>query len=175
MKLRDRANQVRSQIVSLAAPSSPAEIARIVHSEFPLLTNDEKLHLLETVVTGIAGLGPLENLSKKPGVTDILVNGPSDVWYVNGSGLHHCDIGWESEAELREFATHLANQVNRRLDEAQPFLELQLPNGMRVHAIIPPLSPKGTCISIRIPQAQLLTLAELRSAKMLNQEALGVL
>ena len=172
MKLRDQADQIRTKLVEVGAFPNSVSVAKTVRDEFPLVGSKEHLKIYEEVVTTIAGLGPLENLSKQEGITDILVNGPKDVWFVDAAGMHKAEICWESETELRDFAGHLALQSSRRLDDSQPFLDVQIANTIRIHAVIPPLSNCGTCLSIRIAQPQLTKLSDLYERQMFGEQAL---
>ncbi|NBU32067.1 MAG: TadA family conjugal transfer-associated ATPase [Actinobacteria bacterium] len=172
---REQVNQIRARLALQESLLSAQTIAAAVSSELPLLGNAEKLEVFDELVTHIDGLGPLDRLSKQPGVTDILVNGFSDVWFDDGHGLRRANIAWNSESELRDFVGHLANQASRRLDEVQPFLDAHLPSGIRLHAVIPPLSTVGTCLSLRIPQQISLSLTDLQLANMFDDQVLGIL
>lgn len=110
------------------------------------------------------GLGPLQPLVEQPGATDVLVNGPGEVWLDRGKGLTrvHCALG--GEEEVRALAVRLAAGSGRRLDEAAPWVDARLDHGVRLHAVIPPVSPAGTLISLRILRRDPLDLPELVAA-----------
>jgi pilus assembly protein CpaF len=107
------------------------------------------------------GLGPLQPLLADPNVTDVLVNAPDEVWVDRGSGLTRaaCDLG--GEAAVRALAVRLAGVAGRRLDEAAPWADARLPGGVRLHAVIPPASPAGTVISLRVLRTEAFTLDDL--------------
>lgn len=109
----------------------------------------------------IWGLGPLQPLVEQPGVTDVLVNGPDEVWLDRGTGLRRvrCPLG--GEEEVRALAVRLAAATGRRLDEAAPWVDARLDHGVRLHAVIPPVSPAGTLISLRVLRREPLELPEL--------------
>ncbi|PIE27375.1 MAG: pilus assembly protein CpaF [Micrococcales bacterium] len=109
----------------------------------------------------LAGAGPLQPLLEDPSVTDILVNGPGPVWVDAGNGLGARDVGLNDESALRALAVRLAAASGRRLDEATPFVDARLPGGARLHAVLAPISPVGTLISIRVPRARPFTMDEL--------------
>ncbi len=109
-------------------------------------------------------LGPLQPLLGLPGLTDILVNGPDDVWVDQGEGLIRVDCALSSEEQVRMLAVRLAASAGRRLDEACPWVDARLPSGLRLHAVLPPVSPSGTVISLRILRRRPLGLAELERA-----------
>ena len=98
----------------------------------------------------LAGAGPLEPLLADPDVTDVLVNGPAEVWVDRGDGLQRAAVGFPDEAAVRRLAQRLAAAAGRRLDAAQPTVDARLPDGVRLHAVLPPISPAGTLISLRI-------------------------
>jgi pilus assembly protein CpaF len=88
---------------------------------------------------------------REPGITDVLVNGPDQVFVDRGAGLERTALHFGSENEVRTLAQRLAASVGRRLDDAVPFVDARLPNGIRVHAVLGCLTSPGTCISLRVP------------------------
>ncbi len=106
------------------------------------------------------GLGPLAALAADPSVTDILVNGGGAVWVDRGSGLR-LTATLAGEAQVRALAVRLASQAGRRLDESLPWVDARLAGGIRLHAVLPPLAPEGTHISLRLLRAGPRRLAEL--------------
>lgn len=108
----------------------------------------------------ITGLGPLEGLLGLPGLTDIIVNGAQQVYVDQGAGLICREPIFSSEAEVRRLAVRLAAQAGRRLDDASPYVDARLPNGIRLHAILGGLADCGTCLSLRIPAAKSFTLGQ---------------
>lgn len=104
--------------------------------------------------------GPLAPLVTDDRVTDIFVNGPRDVWVDRGAGLQRQPISF-TEPELRELAVRLVAAGGRHVDEANPCVDTRLHDGMRVHAVLPPISPSGTLLSIRLPHSTPFSLAEL--------------
>lgn len=107
-------------------------------------------------------LGPLQRFAQEPDVTDIFVNGPDALWVDRGSGLVR-EPGWScpGEPELRELAVRLVALGGRHIDEASPCVDVRLNDGMRLHAVLPPVSPRGTLLSLRIPRAGFLHLDDL--------------
>ncbi len=122
------------------------------------------LGVARAVAAEIVGAGPLQPLLEEPGTTDVLVNGPGAVWVDRGEGLERLprgrvDLG--GEPELRALAVRLAAAAGRRLDDACPCVDAQLPDGVRLHAVLPPLSPAGTLLSLRVPRRRAFALEEL--------------
>ena len=107
-----------------------------------------------------ADFGPLAGLVADPRVTDVFVNGPREVWADRGSGPQRESISF-TEPDLRELAVRLVGAGGRHVDEANPCVDARLHDGVRVHAVLPPVSPAGTLLSIRLPHATPFSLAEL--------------
>ncbi|MEE6273740.1 TadA family conjugal transfer-associated ATPase [Georgenia sp. MJ206] len=107
-----------------------------------------------------AGEG-LQPLLEDPGVTDVLVNGATGVWVDGGDGLERVAVDLGGEEEVRTLATRLAAACGQRLDDACPVVDGSLPDGTRLHAVLPPLSASGTLISLRTLRARAFTLPEL--------------
>ena len=105
------------------------------------------------------GAGPLEELLSLPGVTDVLVNGPAEVWVDRGTGLELSAVRFESDEAVRRLAVRLAALVSRRLDDASPFVDARLPDGTRVHAVLACIAGR-TCLSLRVPARVRFTLEE---------------
>lgn len=127
---------------------------------------------LDALVQGVSrevhGLGPLATWAGDPGVTDILVNGTREVWIDDASGLRRVDYTFHDEAAVRRLAVRLASTAGRRLDDACPWVDARLPNGMRLHAVLHPLARGGTTISLRLPASTPFTLADLERRRMFD-------
>ncbi|GAB2992108.1 TadA family conjugal transfer-associated ATPase [Nocardioides montaniterrae] len=121
------------------------------------------------------GAGPLEPLLRMPGVTDVLVNGPGVVRIDRGDGPEVTDVVIGSEEECRRLAQRLVASGGRRLDDAQPFADVRLPDGTRCHAVLAPLAHPGTAISLRVPRSGGFSLAELEAAGTLTRETAELL
>lgn len=136
-------------------------ISQIVRSLYPATSHSELVELVDEVLSSIFGLGPLEELLFLPNLTDILVNRFDDVWIDRGSGLEKTDVKFSSESAAQEFAKRIATRGHRRLDEAQPFVDIKTDAGLRFHALLPPISSSGVTISIRTPLRNTLTLEDM--------------
>lgn len=111
-----------------------------------------------------ADFGPLAALIADPRVTDVFVNGPREVWADRGEGLVRQGGTGLDDSGLRELATRLVALGGRHIDEANPCVDTRVHDGIRVHAVLPPISPRGTLLSIRIPNLHPLALADLAAA-----------
>jgi pilus assembly protein CpaF len=123
----------------------------------------------------VSGAGSLQSLLDEPGVTDVVVNGPGSVWVDRGLGLRAVDVDVGDEATLRTLAVRLAAVAGRRLDDSSPCVDARLPDGVRLHAVLPPVSPAGTLLSLRVPRRRAFTLAELVAAASLPPDWVPVL
>lgn len=158
---RDQQNSIRAKLLEQNIEISPSSVAKIVREVLPVTSKDELLTQVTQVLADTSGLGPLNELIQLPNITDVLVNSFDQVWFDRGNGLETSSIKWANESELREFASRLATSANQRLDDVNPFVDAQLSNGIRFHAIIPPLSRNGTTISLRIPATKTFSLDDL--------------
>jgi pilus assembly protein CpaF len=108
----------------------------------------------------VVGLGPLARLVADSAVTDVFVNGPAEVWVDRGAGLQRVPgRAFADAGELRRFAARLAAACGRRLDDASPYVDVRLPDGTRLHAVLPPVAVDGPYLSLRTLRRQALGLA----------------
>ncbi len=122
--------------------------ALLIAEKFPL-SAPEKEQLIHEVMDEIFGLGPLEPFLRDPLVSDILVNGPRQIYIEKEGKLELTDATFSDVDHLMRVIYRIATNVGRRIDESSPMLDARLPDGSRVNAIIPPLSLKGPALSIR--------------------------
>jgi pilus assembly protein CpaF len=108
--------------------------------------------------------GVLAELVADPDVTDIFANGRDGVWVDRGHGIERVSEIALEEAELRNLAIHLMSIGGRHIDEVTPCVDARLEDGIRVHAVLPPISPTGTLLSIRLPRIEYATLDGLEAA-----------
>src|SRR6188472_3106734 len=142
---------VRDRLVGLGRDYTPSDVAIAMRAEGLAVSDSAVLDAVESLRRHSVGAGLLEPLLREPGVTDVLVNGPDQVFVDRGAGLERTALHFGSENEVRTLAQRLAASVGRRLDDAVPFVDARLPNGIRVHAVLGCLTSPGTCISLRVP------------------------
>jgi pilus assembly protein CpaF len=106
----------------------------------------------------------LAELLTDPLVTDVFVNGERGTWIDRGGGLERRPEHALSETAARELAVRLIALGGRHIDEAAPCVDVRLHDGIRVHAVLPPVSPHGTLLSIRLPRTLPLSIADLEAA-----------
>ena len=142
-----------------------------VLAELKLTLNRREQFALEKVlVDELLGLGPLEELLADPEITDIMVNGPNQTYIEKKGKLQIAPIHFRDEEHLFQIAQRIVNQVGRRVDQTTPLADARLPDGSRVNVIVPPLSLRGTAISIRKFSAKPITLDNLASWGAMNQK-----
>jgi pilus assembly protein CpaF len=114
-----------------------------------LLNNYEKLKLVEELIDEVFGFGPLEPLLKDEEVTDILVNGYKEIYVEKQGQLEPVNNCFRDDRHVLQIIDRIVSRVGRRVDETSPMVDARLPDGSRINAIIPPLSLRGPCLSIR--------------------------
>jgi pilus assembly protein CpaF len=142
---------VRDRLAGLGRPYTPIDVASAMRAEGLAVSDSAVLETVESLRRHSVGAGPLEPLLREPGVTDVLVNGPDQVFVDRGAGLEPANLRFSSESEVRRLAQRLAASVGRRLDDAVPFVDARLPDRSRLHAVLGCLASPGTCISLRVP------------------------
>ncbi|GAL10746.1 type II/IV secretion system ATP hydrolase TadA/VirB11/CpaF TadA subfamily [Vibrio astriarenae] len=105
--------------------------------------------LVKSMIDELFGLGPIQPLVDDHAITDIMVNGPNNVFYEKYGKLEKSDITFVDELQLRNIAKQIASRVGRRVDELSPKVDARLSDGSRVNIVIPPIALDGTSISIR--------------------------
>ena len=158
-----------------AAGSDAAAVAGLVRAELPLAGTHAVLGYAGAATAEILGAGVLEPFLREPDVTDVLVNGAGPVWVDRGAGVVATDTVIADEWALRRLAQRLVIAAGRRLDVAMPYADARLADGTRVHAVIPPLSPTGTCLSLRLPPRRTFSLADLVARDALPVDAADLL
>jgi len=163
--MTDLVERVRTQLAVEGGPATPARVAAAMRQVDGGARGDaDTLAVLRAVELEISGAGPLAPLLADPEVTDVLVNGPAEVWIDRGAGLERTELRFADDAAVRRLAVRLVAPTGRRLDDAQPWVDARLADGVRLHAILSPLSVGGTCLSLRVPRRRAFTLAELVAA-----------
>lgn len=147
-----------------------------VLAELKLTLNRREQFALEKVlVDELLGLGPLEELLADPAISDIMVNGPEQTFVERKGKLELANIQFRDEEHLFQIAQRICNSVGRRVDQTTPLADARLKDGSRVNVIVPPLSLKGTAISIRKFSAKPITLDMMASGGSMSQKMANAL
>jgi pilus assembly protein CpaF len=142
-----------TRVRDLASDALRRDIRRVVEhlcdTENPLLNRIEREKLIEEILDETLGFGPLEVLLKDPTISDILVNGPYQVYVERRGKLEKTDVKFRDNDHLLQIIDRIVSKVGRRVDETSPMVDARLPDGSRVNAVIPPIAVDGPCLSIR--------------------------
>ncbi|MCZ4281939.1 CpaF family protein [Kiloniella laminariae] len=137
-------------------------VSEILFEDKITLNAPEKAAVIELILADMLGLGPLEPLLADEGITDIMVNGPYQVYIEKGGKLQLTDVKFRDNDHVMNIARRIVAHVGRRVDETTPLCDARLADGSRVNIIIPPLAIDGSSISIRKFSAKSITLDIMR-------------
>ena len=137
--------------------SNPEEARRVIEPLYTealteanlILNRSERQRLFELILAEILGYGPIQPLLEDDTITEIMVNGPKQVYIERGGKLQRVPITFENDQHVLRIIERIVAPLGRRIDESSPMVDGRLPDGSRVNAIIPPLSLVGPCITIR--------------------------
>ena len=156
-------HEVEQELLHSGSTADPADLARhvadLLDRRAPLLSERSRTALLGAVVADLAGYGPLESLLADATVTEVMVNGPHDVWVERRGRLEHVPMHLDEHAILR-IVERIIAPLGLHLDRSHPMVDARLPDGSRINAVVPPLSLNGPCLTIRRFGAVALTLAD---------------
>ncbi|MBV9467217.1 MAG: CpaF family protein [Solirubrobacterales bacterium] len=113
------------------------------------ISHEDRERIAIELTADILGHGPLERLLDDDTVTEIMVNGPYDVWVERAGRLHKTPVRFSDDGHLRRIISKMVAQVGRRIDESSPMVDARLPDGSRINATIPPLSLTGPLLTVR--------------------------
>lgn len=166
---------VRAVLGRSGANPGPVEVAAALRGLGVLVSEGIVRQTVEALRRESAGAGALEPLLRLRGVTDVLVNGPRQVFIDRGAGLEPVEGVFADDDEVRRLGVRLAAAVGRRFDEGCPFVDARLPDGTRLHGVLGVLTDVGTCLSLRVPARQTLTLADWVSGGTMHPRAAELL
>jgi pilus assembly protein CpaF len=142
-----------SELATLNTGQRRARLERVVghllSREGPVLSTRGRSSLIRRVVDEALGLGVLEPLLADEAITEIMVNGPADIFVERGGRIQRVEASFANESQLYQTIDRIVSTVNRRVDESSPMVDARLPTGERVNVIIPPLSLSGPVVTIR--------------------------
>jgi pilus assembly protein CpaF len=147
----------------------------LMDKEPTLLTSAEREELASQVLAEIFGLGPIEALLADSTISDILVNGPKNVYVERHGLLEFTSVQFRDDAHLMRIIDRIVSKVGRRVDESNPMVDARLLDGSRVNAIIPPLAVDGPLLSIRRFGTDKLTAADLVAKRAVSPGMMALL
>jgi pilus assembly protein CpaF len=121
----------------------------VLESEAIVLTRVERLRLFEAIAAEILGYGPIEPLLNDDSVSEIMVNGPKQVYAERSGRLELTDVQFQDDDHVMRVIDRIVSPLGRRIDESSPMVDARLPDGSRINAIIPPISLVGPVLTIR--------------------------
>ena len=150
-------------------------VEHLCDSEGTLLNRNEREQLIEEVMDETFGLGPLELLLKDTSISDILINGPKNIYVERKGKMEKTNVVFRDNNHLMQIIDRIVSKVGRRIDEICPMVDARLPDGSRVNAIIPPLALDGASVSIRRFGTNPLKLEDLLNFKAFTPEMVMLL
>ena len=150
-------------------------IEQLCDLEENLMNRTERDRLVEEIMDETLGLGPLEFLLKDPTISDILINGPKNIYCERGGKMEKSKVEFRDNNHLLQIIDRIVSKVGRRVDETCPMVDARLTDGSRVNAIIPPLALDGAAMSIRRFGSNPLKLEDLLNFKAFTPEMVMLL
>ena len=166
---------VRERLADEPGELTPHRVATALRANGLPVGDATVLAVHEALRRDVVGAGPLEPLLRLDGVTDVLVNGPDQVFIDRGHGLEPTEVRFADDSAVRRLAQRLASQAGRRLDDATPHVDVRLRDGTRFHAVLAPVSRPGTVLSLRVPGRRAMTLDDLCDAGTVTREGARLL
>ncbi|MDI3340167.1 MAG: CpaF family protein [Sphaerobacter sp.] len=154
-------SRIQNRLISELDPrmdlGNPDEVRRTVEETFAsvleaeniVLTRVERLRLFEAIAAEILGYGPIEPLLKDDTVSEIMVNGPRQVYVERNGKLERTDVVFQDDDHVMRVIDRIVSPLGRRIDESSPMVDARLPDGSRINAVIPPISLVGPTLTIR--------------------------
>jgi len=150
-------------------------VEHLCDSEDTLLNRNERERLIDEVLDETFGLGPLEVLLKDASISDILINGPKQIYVERRGKMEKTTVAFRDNDHLLQIIDRIISKVGRRVDETCPMVDARMADGSRFNAIIPPLALDGACVSIRRFGANPLKLEDLLNFKAFTPEMVMLL
>ncbi len=157
---------------------SPARVRRELREEIHLLLDGADLVLsarqrssvIEHVLDDVLGFGPIEPFLRDPEISEVMVNGPHDIFTEKNGQLKRASVAFEDNEHLMNVIDKIVSPIGRRVDESSPMVDARLPDGSRVHVIIPPAALSGPTLTIRKFRPRIFTFDELVAINTISPE-----
>jgi pilus assembly protein CpaF len=165
MDVKAMVEQVRAELIARGTAPTAAGVGQLVASTWPLLADDVAQQLVTDVLAEVCGLGALQPLLADDAVTDILVNGPGPVWVERAGRLEPTSVVLFTGEEITRLVERVIAPLGLRLDRSSPCIDARLPDGSRLHAVLPPVAVDGPCVAIRRFSTEHVSLHEFVAAR----------
>jgi len=184
---QDLKTRVQNKLLATLDPSmdisQTAEVRRSIQELFEqlleeeniVLSRPEKVRMFDQVVAEILGFGPLQPLLEDDSITEVMVNGPKNVFVERKGKIVRARVAFENDDHVMRIIERIVAPLGRRIDESQPYVDARLPDGSRVNAIIPPLSLVGPVLTIRKFSRTPITMEQLIEWESITKEAMEFL
>lgn len=148
---------------------------QILSEENIVLSRPERARLFEQIAAEILGLGPLQTLIEDDTITEIMVNGPKNIYIERKGKIHRVPITFENNDHVMRIIDRIVAPLGRRIDESSPYVDARLQDGSRVNAVIPPISLVGPVLTIRKFSRNPISVEQLIQFGSVSQEAIQFL
>lgn len=159
-----------SQDADLAATEVRGALEMLLKGdEFETLDDDDKESISKEVFDSVLGLGPLQGLLDDPEITEVMANGPDDIFFEKGGRLHRSEARFEDARQMRMVIDRIVGPVGRRVDEQSPMVSARLPEGHRANIVVHPVAMNGPYITIRKFRDKVFSLSELAESGTIDE------
>lgn len=150
-------------------------VSETIVSEHPNLSEEEAAALAVELANELSGLGPLQRFLEDASITEIMVNGPAEIWIESGGRLCRTEACFESAQSLRHLIERTVGPLGLRVDDSYPIADARLTDGSRFHAVLPPVARNGPIVTIRKFAENAFSMADLVATGALTDDAAGFL
>jgi len=184
---QDLKNRVQNKLLAGLDPSTDASkvaevrktiqelFEQILSEENIVLSRPERARMFEQIVAEILGFGPLQMLLEDESITEIMVNGPKNIYVERSGKIIRAPITFENNDHVMRIIERIVSPLGRRVDESSPYVDARLPDGSRVNAVIPPISLVGPVLTIRKFSKRPITVEQLIQFGSITPEAIEFL
>ena len=139
------------------------------------ITIEERIDITERIFDSIRGLGLLDSIIKDDEITEVMINGPDDIFVEKAGALYKLDQVFDDEKQLEDIVQKIVGQAGREVNQANPIVDTRLPDGSRVNVVLPPISLNGATVTIRKFSKTPMTIRQLLKYGSITQEVAHVL
>ena len=139
------------------------------------ITIEERIDITERIFDSIRGLGLLDSIIKDDEITEVMINGPDDIFVEKSGALYKLDQVFDDEKQLEDIVQKIVGQAGREVNQANPIVDTRLPDGSRVNVVLPPISLNGATVTIRKFSKTPMTIRQLLKYGSITQEVAHVL
>ena len=150
-------------------------VADVVTEKNLTMTRNDKQRMVEQIIHDVLGLGPLETLLADAGITEVMINGPDQIYIEQKGKLSLSSVTFENNEQLMQVIDRIVSSIGRRVDESSPMVDARLKDGSRVNVIIPPLALRGPTVTIRKFAKEAFTIDDLVSFGTISEDMVAFL